>query len=237
MTTTFKDMTIHTPPDETDADNHKPAQEMPEASSSMASRVMAIEDALMELIKITSVHTEMLKDLQAANAALAKQLEANQARLDQLDVTFCALLEAQASKPLSKGKFDPDTTANDLQLLGISSSAKSHTLANASMPHHNPSNTLIPGCTEFRSVDMSNLATTLALVPQASSNTSPASSRSSSFTFQERRKYKPHRFVRVHEYYEFRANVLQGGARQALARHLRQQRWTDAQHSATFSQP
>lgn len=195
MANTLENMTTHRPPDETDADDHEPAQDIPEASSSMSLRVMATEDALMELIKITSIHTKMLKDLQTANTALAKQLEANQARLDQLDVKFRALREAQTMKPLPKCMCDPDKTANDLQLLDISPNAELHTLANGFVSHPDHSNTLVLGCTEFRCLDMSNLATTLALVPQPPSNSSQASSRSSSCSFQERRKCKPHRFV------------------------------------------
>lgn len=188
-------MAVHDPPDDTDAENNEAPFDIPEASSSTASRVMATEDAVVELIRVTVIHTKMLKDLQTANAALSKQLEANKMKLDQLEVNFRALRDAQTPKLMPQHMFDTDKTARDDQLFAISPSAQFSRFLNAFPPHSNTSNNLTPEYINSQGMDMSGLAATLAVAPRLPHSTSPASSRSSSYSFKERRPFKPHRFV------------------------------------------
>lgn len=188
-------MTVHDQPDNTDAEKNEAPFDIPEASSSMAARVMATEDAVVELIRVTVIHTKMLKDLQTANAALSKQLEANKMKLDQLEVNFRALRDAQTSKLMPKHMFDTDKTTSDDQLFAFLPSARYSRFLNAFPPHSNTSNNLTPEHVNSKGMDMSGLAATLAVAPRLSSSNSPASSRSSSSSFKERRPFKPHRFV------------------------------------------
>lgn len=188
-------MAVHDPPNDTDTENNEAPFDIPEASSSMSARVMATEDAVVELIRVTVIHTKMLKDLQTTSAALSKQLEANKMKLDQLEVNFRALRDAQTSKLMPKHMFDTDKATGDDHLFAVSPSARYSRFLNAFPPHSNTPNTLAPEYINPHGMDMSGLAATLAVAPRLPCSTSPASSRSSSSSFTERRPFKPHRFV------------------------------------------
>lgn len=188
-------MAVRNPPDDTDAENNEAPFDIPAGSSNMASRVMATEDAVVELIRVTVIHTKMLKDLQTANAALSKQLEANKMNLDQLEVNFRALRDAQTSKLMPKHIFDTDKTTSDDQLFAFSPGIQYSRFLNAFPPHSNTPKNLTPEYINSQGMDLSGLAATLAVAPRLPSSTSPASSRSSSSSFKERRHFKPHRFV------------------------------------------
>lgn len=188
-----KNMGTHNPPN-----NHESPFEPPEASLSIASRVMATGDALVELIKVISIQGKVLKDLQAANVELYKQLETVSEKLYQLELRFHASRGAQTTEPMLKHKFDSldsDKTTIDEQLLDSSSDIESFIFTHPYALHFEPSNTLSSEYIDSQDMNMSSLATTLALAPQLPTNTSLVSSRSSVSSFRERRPFKPHRFV------------------------------------------
>lgn len=182
-------MGIYSPPGDSDVGNDEMAQGVPKATSNVVSRVTDTEDALAELVRVSFIHTHMLMDLQAANAALSEQLEATTVRLDQMQVEFHALRDAHSTRFLSNDNFNLRETTFDGQSFMVSPAGHQHSVINRFVTHP------VPGYDSSDWMDMSDIATTLAVAPQITSSASWASSQSSSSSFRERRQSKPHRYA------------------------------------------
>lgn len=172
---------IYNVPCDSVADDNETLQDSPEAVSNVASRVTSTEDALAELVRITLIHTKMLKDLQTANAALSEQLKSTTMRLKQMEVEFRALRDTETID------FTPQHLS-DGRLLIISPDGHHCIFDNPLMSN------ITPQYDNSQWTDMSGLAVTLAVAPLLPDTAVSASSRSTSSICRESRSFKPYRF-------------------------------------------
>lgn len=183
ITRPLEKMAMCNPPNDSNTDDDGKPQDVPQAISKVASRVTGTEDALAELVRVAFIHTNMLKNLQTANAALSEQLKSTTMRLNQMEVEFRALRDAKAIDFMPKHLVN----VNEAIINGRLVDDHHHNF-------HNPFTRNTGPKTEcFQWTDMSSLAATLAVAPQVPGSASSAFSRSSNSDYRERRPFKPHR--------------------------------------------
>ncbi|KAJ4406482.1 hypothetical protein N0V82_010117 [Gnomoniopsis sp. IMI 355080] len=168
---TLETMAIYSAPCDPDTNDGETSQEAPETIPSVASRIRGTEEALAELVRVIFIHTNMLKELQGANTALAEKLKATTVKMDQIKVECRALHDAEDIDFMPKHSFDADE-----------SPFEGRYFCYPFVPD------IIPRYDNSQWTDMSGLAATLAVAPQVPGNASSPSSRSSSSSYKERRE-------------------------------------------------